>query len=78
MGNELRYIYDDFEVKQGLYSPGHHIPVLPSQEIYNRRPDYIVVIAWRYYEKIISKHQDFIKHGGKFIVPLPELKIIGE
>ena len=44
MGNELRYIYDDFEVKQGLYSPGHHIPVLPSQEIYNRRPDYIVVI----------------------------------
>ncbi len=78
LGNELRYIYDDFKVKQGLYSPGHHIPVLPSNEIYNRKPDYIVIIAWRYYEKIISKHKDYLKSGGKFIVPLPELKIISE
>ena len=78
MGNYLRYLYDDFTVKQGLYSPGYHIPVLSSNEIYEKDPDYIIIIAWRYYEKIISRHHDFLKKGGKFIIPLPELKIISD
>ncbi len=76
MGDTLDYLVDDFEAKQGLYSPGLHIPVYSSDEIYNRPPDYIVVLAWRYHEKIIKRHQKFLDQGGHFIVPLPELKII--
>ena len=76
MGGALEYLVDDFEAKQGLYSPGFHIPVYPSEEIYNRQPDYIVVLAWRYHEKILSRHQKFLDQGGHFIIPLPELKII--
>ena len=76
MGELLDCLYDDFEVKQGLYSPGYHIPVYDSKDIYEHKPDYIVILAWRYYEKIIAKHPDYIKSGGKFIIPLPGFKVI--
>ena len=76
MGGTLEYLVDDFEAKQNLYSPGLHIPVYPSDEIYNNTPDYIVILAWRYFEKILNKHEKFIEQGGRFIIPLPELKII--
>jgi len=76
MGGTLDYLVDDFVAKQGLYSPGLHVPIYPSDEIYKRPPDYIVVLAWRYHEKIIKRHQRFLEQGGHFIIPLPGLKII--
>jgi len=76
MEGMFEYLVDDFEAKHGLYSPGMHIPVFPSNEIYINKPDFIVILAWRYYEKIVKRNQKFISKGGKFIIPLPELKII--
>ena len=76
MDGTLEYLVDDFDAKQGLYSPGLHIPVYHPDKIYEDKPDYIVVLAWRYHEKIMQKHQKFLNEGGHFILPLPELKII--
>jgi len=76
LGNAMGCIYDDYPAKQGLFSPGHHLPVLPSQAIYERKPDYVVILAWRYFEAIVEKHHVFQQQGGRFIVPLPELKVI--
>ena len=78
MGDYIEYIVDDFEVKQGLYSPGYKIPCYHPDKIYEEMPDYIIVLAWRYHEKIISKHQKYLDQGGKFIIPLPEFKIISK
>ena len=47
-----------------------------SEEIYKENPDYIIILAWRYADEIIAKHKNYQKNGGKFIVPLPEYKII--
>ena len=76
MAGTLEYLFDDFEAKHYLFSPGMHIPVFPSKEIYTRKPDYIVLLAWRYHEKIIKRHQKFIDEGGHFIIPLPEIRIV--
>jgi SAM-dependent methyltransferase len=76
LGGLLDYIVDDYPAKQGLLSPGLHIPVLPSQAICDRRTDYVVVLAWRYYEPIMRKHPGFAARGGRFVVPMPELKIL--
>ena len=72
----LKSIYDDFKIKQGSYSPGFHIPVYNPKEIYKQKPDYIIILAWRYKDKIIKRHKKFLKKGGKFIIPLPKFKII--
>ena len=76
LGDKLSFIADDYSAKQNLFSPGYHIPVLAPQALYDRKPDYVLILAWRYAEPIIEKHKAFIEQGGKFIVPLPELKII--
>jgi len=76
LGGLLDYLVDDYPAKQGLLSPGLHLPVVPSEAIYERNPDFIVVLAWRYYEPIMRKHSRFTEAGGKFIVPMPELRIL--
>lgn len=78
LGDKLAYIFDDYKVKQNTFSPGHKIPVYAPDEIYTRKPDYIYIFAWRYVAPIVAKHQKFLDQGGKFIVPLPELRIIGK
>ena len=69
------FIVDDSPLKQGLYSPGKHIPVLPSQAIYDRKPDYIIILAWNFAASIMERHKKFIDGGGVFIVPLPKIEI---
>jgi hypothetical protein len=71
----IDFIADDSPLKQGLYSPGLHIPVLSAAEIYERRPDYVVILAWNFAEPIMKAHAAFQEQGGKFIVPLPHLEV---
>jgi hypothetical protein len=71
------YIVDDSPLKQGLYSPGLHIPIVPSSHLYEAEhvPDYVVVLAWNFADSIIRNHQRFRDNGGHFIVPLPALVV---
>lgn len=72
----LSFVADDNPVKQGRYCPGSHIPVVPSDELYIRRPDFVVILAWQYADPILKKHARFTEEGGSFVLPLPELKVI--
>ena len=74
--SSIDFIVDDSPLKQGLYSPGKHIPVLPSQAIYEKKPDYLIILAWNFAESIMEKHEAYRMNGGHFIVPLPTLKVI--
>src|SRR5258706_6449377 len=72
----IEFIVDDSPLKQGRFSPGMHIPVVPAQAIYERRPDYLLILAWNFAGPIIDKHRAFSQAGGRFIVPLPKLEVI--
>jgi hypothetical protein len=77
--NQIKCCYEDAPLKQGRFSPGLHIPIVPTNEIYDRKPDVIIVSAWNFAKNIIAKHQKFVKeYNGIFIVPLPECKIISK
>ena len=71
----IDFIADDSPLKQGLYSPGLHIPVLSGQAIYDMKPDYVVMLAWNFAPQIMANHQKFLDGGGHFVVPLPEVRI---
>jgi SAM-dependent methyltransferase len=71
----VEFIVDDSPLKQGLYSPGLHIPVLPSDALYEQRPDYAIILAWNFAEPIMRNHARFLEDGGHFIVPLPAPEI---
>jgi len=69
------FIVDDSPLKQGLYSSGMHIPVLPSLAIYSKKPDAVIILAWNFAEPIMRNHDKYLNQGGTFIVPLPKVKI---
>lgn len=71
----IDFIVDDSPLKQGLYSPGRHIPVLPSSALFGRKPDYLLLFAWNFAESIIAKNRAFTEAGGHFIIPLPRVEI---
>ena len=43
----------------------------------NIRPDYLLVLPWQFMHEFVRREVKFLKRGGKFIVPLPEVKVIG-
>jgi len=71
----IDFIADDSPLKQGLYSPGLHIPVLAGDAIYETQPDYLVLLAWNFAPQIMANHQEYLDGGGHFIVPLPNVRI---
>jgi SAM-dependent methyltransferase len=77
IGMYLDYLVDDNPAKQGRFSPGLHLPVLPTSAIYERKPDYVVVLAWRFAEPFISKNKAYLESGGGFVIPVPEFNVIG-
>ncbi|MBI5836212.1 MAG: class I SAM-dependent methyltransferase [Candidatus Eisenbacteria bacterium] len=77
IGRDLvEFIVDDSPLKQLRYTPGYHIPVLPVSEMYERRPDAVLILAWNFAADITRKHAAYLEHGGRFIVPLPKLEVI--
>jgi hypothetical protein len=76
MGQQLSFVVDDNPVRHGLFSPGQHIAVLDSDALYERKPDDVLLLAWRYAAPIVSRHEGFRQAGGRFIVPLPEISLI--
>ena len=77
IGSELvEYICDTTPLKQGKFSPGVHIPIKAYEEFQKDTPDYAVLFAWNHAEEIFSKEKDFEAHGGKWIVFVPEVRVL--
>jgi novobiocin biosynthesis protein NovU/D-mycarose 3-C-methyltransferase len=73
---ELDYIIDNTPFKQNKIAPGSWIPVRPPEMLLTDQPDYALLLAWNFAPEIIKRETVFQKRGGRFIVPIPEPKII--
>jgi SAM-dependent methyltransferase len=76
IGGMIDYLFDDNPIKHNTLSPGYHIPVKNSNEIYTLLPDYIILFPWRYAGPIMVKHERYLFDGGHFIMLLPTIEII--
>lgn len=72
----IDYIVDSTPYKQGLFTPGTHIPIYPEWKIYDIIPDYVLIFAWNFSKEIIEKNMKYKKSGGKFIFVEPKLEIV--
>lgn len=72
----LDYIVDSTPYKQGLYTPGKHIPVQAENKLLEDMPDYALILAWNFVDEIMEKQQEYKKRGGNFIIPVPEVRIV--
>ena len=72
----LDYTVDRSPYKHGRFTPGTHIEIFPPEKIRQDRPDYLFILPWNLKDEI-TRQMSFIREwGGKFIVPIPEAKIV--
>ena len=74
--NYLDFITDKSTLKINKYIPGSNIKVHSDRDILKFKPDYALLLAWNFSNEIINNNLNFLKNGGKFIIPIPKLKII--
>ena len=73
---ELDYIIDNTPFKQDKIAPGSWIPVRPPEMLLKDQPDYALLLAWNFAPEIIARETEYQKRGGRFIVPIPEPRIV--
>jgi hypothetical protein len=66
----LDFAVDDLPTKQGLFTPGMHIPITSREEVDCSSPDHLLLLAWNYSEAVMEKEKKFLENGGRFIVPI--------
>lgn len=71
----LDYTVDRNPYKQGKFLPGTHIPILHPDKIKETKPDYLFVLPWNFKDEIIEQMSPIREWGGKFLVPIPDVKI---
>jgi SAM-dependent methyltransferase len=72
----LDFTVDRSTYKQGLFTPGTHIPILGPEEIIRRRPDYVFILPWNFKDEIMAQMAGIREWGGQFIVPIPDARIL--
>jgi methylation protein EvaC len=72
----IEFISDTTPIKQGKFSPGAHIPVYPNEEFSKNYPDYALLFAYNHAKEIMAKEQKFIASGGKWIVYVPNVRVL--
>ena len=70
------FVIDDSPLKQGLYTPGSHIPVLAADSVDFNDIDVIFVAAWNFAPSIIEKIKERLSKEAIFVVPLPKFEVI--
>lgn len=73
IGNDLLDFICEDSAKIGKYSSGKHIPIVSFDDIYIKKPDYLVMLSYNFVDSIMKKHINF---EGTWVIPLPELKEI--
>ena len=73
----VSFLADRSELKQGLYSPGARIPVVPPERVLEAQPDYLLVLAWNFADEIVAQQAEYRRRGGAFIVPIPSPHLVG-
>jgi SAM-dependent methyltransferase len=71
----IDFVVDRSPYKQGLFMPGTRIPILHQDELLKKMPDYTLVLAWNFAEEIIRQQDIYHQRGGKFIIPIPEVRV---
>jgi SAM-dependent methyltransferase len=71
----LDFITEKSALKIGRFTPGSHIPVLPDSELLKRKPDYALLLAWNFAPEIMANLKEYVKRGGRFIIPIPTPRI---
>ncbi|HET7325934.1 MAG TPA: class I SAM-dependent methyltransferase [Nocardioidaceae bacterium] len=70
------FVVDRNVHKQGKHMPGVHIPVRAPEALLEEQPDYVLMLSWNFRDEILRQQQEYLRRGGRFIVPVPDPEVI--
>jgi hypothetical protein len=73
--DELEYVADLNSLKHGLFMPGTDLKIVAPDQIRQRRPNVVLILAWNFASEIMDQLAGYREGGGRFIIPLPELQV---
>lgn len=77
LGTEtLDFVTEKSKLKIGRFTPGTHIPVVTDDDLLKQMPQYALLLAWNFAEEIMNNLDEYRKRGGKFIIPIPQPRIV--
>ena len=77
IGRELLdFVVDRSIIKQGHYTPGTHLPIHAPEKLLEEMPDYVLLLTWNFADEIMKQQAEYLQRGGRFIIPIPELRIV--
>ena len=71
-----RFVADRSPHKQGRLTPGTHLPIVGPEAIIEGNPDYTLMLTWNFADEILAQLDDYRKGGGRFIIPIPQVRIV--
>jgi hypothetical protein len=74
--DEIAYVVDRNPAKQGRLTPGTRLAVHPPEKLLETMPDYVLLLIWNFADEVLAQQAEFRRRGGRFIVPLPEPRIV--
>ncbi len=72
----VEFTVDRNPYKQGQYLPGTHIPIREPEALEQARPDFILILPWNLTDEIVDQLAYTREWGARFVVPIPEVKVL--
>ena len=72
----LDYTVDRNPQKQGGFTPGTRVPILPPERIFETKPDFVLILPWNLADEITAQLAGIREWKGQFVLPIPEIKVL--
>lgn len=72
----IDFVADRSPIKQGLYTPGTHLPIYAPEKLLQAMPDYVLLLTWNFAGEILAQQAEYRRRGGRFVIPIPEVSVV--